>query len=376
MKLNYSTAQPRFGDRQRWLALVVICFGQLMIMLDSTIVNVALPAIQHDLHFTQANLTWVVNGYLIAYGSLLLLAGRAGDLIGRKRVFLAGVAVFTVASGLDGLAYDSTTLIAARLLRGLGGALSAGVILALIVTGFPKPDERAQAMSIFMFVIAGGGSLGLLAGGNRTQLVNWDWVFFINLALRVGPMLLGWWLIQAHRGPRFRQAVNTLCSIIVNPWELGPLDALIRPARGSLSRPRNPLCASAADGVHRPERRLLPQHLRGVPAVRNRGWHDVHAAHHDHDVRNSGRGCRCRIRRGERHDAGGWGIRPGRPGHDLVRPHARPPRAGTIVGGRADRRVSAWLRNRGSLCRGRPGHRPGGTALTSCCSPVPRSACT
>src|SRR6266852_1151319 len=138
MKLNYSTAQPRFGDRQRWLALVVICFGQLMIVLDSTIVNVALPSIQRDLHFTQANLTWVVTGYLI----------------GRKRVFLAGVAVFTVASGLDGLAFDSTTLIAARLLQGIGGAMSAGVILALIVTGFPKPQERAQAMSIFMFVIA------------------------------------------------------------------------------------------------------------------------------------------------------------------------------------------------------------------------------
>src|SRR5229473_4609855 len=109
MKLNYSKVQPRFGDRQRWLALVVICFGQLMILLDSTIVNVALPAIQHDLHFTQANLTWVVNGYLIAYGSFLLLAGRAGDLIGRKRVFLAGVVLFTAASVLSGFAYDPAT---------------------------------------------------------------------------------------------------------------------------------------------------------------------------------------------------------------------------------------------------------------------------
>src|SRR5216683_5891607 len=144
MKIHTSAIQPPASERRRWLALVVICFGQLMIVLDSTIVNVALPSIQRDLHFTQANLTWVVNGYLIAYGSLLLLAGRAGDLIGRKRVFLAGVAVFTVASGLDGLAFDSTTLIAARLLQGIGGAMSAGVILALIVTGFPKPQERAQ----------------------------------------------------------------------------------------------------------------------------------------------------------------------------------------------------------------------------------------
>ncbi len=216
MKLNYSTAQPRFGDRQRWLALVVICFGQLMIVLDSTIVNVALPSIQRDLHFTQANLTWVVNGYLIAYGSLLLLAGRAGDLIGRKRVFLAGVAVFTVASGLDGLAFDSTTLIAARLLQGIGGAMSAGVILALIVTGFPKPQERAQAMSIFMFVIAGGGSLGLLAGGTLTQLINWHWIFFINLPIGVGTMLLGSWLIEEHEGLGLNRGVDILGSLLVS----------------------------------------------------------------------------------------------------------------------------------------------------------------
>ena len=216
MKINTSTAIPRFGDRQRWLALVVICFGQLMIMLDSTIVNVALPAIQRDLHFTQANLTWVVNAYLIAYGSLLLLAGRAGDLLGRKRVFLAGVAVFTVASGLDGQAADSTTLIAARLLQGLGGALSGGVILALIVTGFPKPEERAQAMSIFMLVIAGGGSFGLLAGGTITQLINWHWIFFINLPIGVGTMLLGSWLIEQHEGLGLSRGVDVAGSLLVS----------------------------------------------------------------------------------------------------------------------------------------------------------------
>src|SRR6202165_5150823 len=216
MNSNISTRGARFGDRQRWLALVVICFGQLMIVLDSTIVNVALPAIQHDLHFSQANLTWVVNGYLIAYGSLLLLAGRAGDLIGRKKVFLAGVAVFTLASGLDGLAVDSTTLIAARLLQGLGGAMSAGVILALIVTGFPKPDERTQAMSIFMFVIAGGGSLGLLAGGTLTQVINWHWIFFINLPIGVGTMLLGWLLIEQHEGLGLSHGVGIAGSLLVD----------------------------------------------------------------------------------------------------------------------------------------------------------------
>src|SRR6202049_1332786 len=216
MKLNYSTAEPRFGDRQRWLALVVICFGQLMIMLDSTIVNVALPAIQRDLHFTQANLTWVVTGYLIAYGSLLLLAGRAGDLIGRKRVFLAGVAVFTVASGLDGLAFDSTTLIAARLLQGLGGALSGGAHHPRTATGSPKPQERAQAMSIFMLVVAGGGSLGLLAGGTLTQLINWHWIFFINLPIGVVTILLGWWLIGEHEGLGLSRGVDVVGSILVS----------------------------------------------------------------------------------------------------------------------------------------------------------------
>src|ERR1700694_3665050 len=129
MNSNNLITRAMLGDRRRWLALIVVCLGQLMIVLDSTIVNVALPAIQRDLHFTQANLTWVVNAYLIAYGSFFLSAGRAGALIGRKRVFLAGVAVFTVASGLDGLAADSTTLIAARLLQGLGGALLGGGVL-------------------------------------------------------------------------------------------------------------------------------------------------------------------------------------------------------------------------------------------------------
>src|SRR3982074_1592232 len=200
MKIHRSLYETQVSDRRRWLTLLVVCFGQLMIMVDATIVNVALPAIQRDLHFTPATLTWVVNAYLITYGSFLLVAGRAGDLIGRRKVFLAGVVVFTVASVLSGLGNDPATLIAARFLQGLGGALSAGVILALIVTGFPQPRERAQAMSVFTFVIAGGGSLGLLAGGMLTQMINWHWIFFINLPIGVGTFLLGWWLIDSIEG--------------------------------------------------------------------------------------------------------------------------------------------------------------------------------
>src|SRR5438094_8099772 len=164
MKILTSLIQKESDSRRRWLALVVVCFGQLMIMLDSTIVNVALPSIQHDLDFTQADLTWVVNAYLIAYGSFLLVAGRAGDLIGRKKVFLTGVVLFTLASVYAGFSQGATGLVIARFLQGQGGSLAGGVIIALIVTEFTQPAARAQAMSVFTFVIAGGGSIGLLAG--------------------------------------------------------------------------------------------------------------------------------------------------------------------------------------------------------------------
>src|SRR6266849_6056507 len=212
MKIHSSALRP---DPRRWLALVVICFGQLMIVLDSTIVNVALPSIQRDLRFTPAELTWVVNAYLITYGSLLLLAGRIGDLIGRKKVFLAGVVLFTAASVLSGFAQSPAALVIARFVQGAGGALSAGVILALIVTGFPKPGERAQAMSIFTFVIAGGGSLGLLAGGLLTESINWHWIFFINLPIGVATFMAGAALIDETAGAAVRQRVDVAGSVLV-----------------------------------------------------------------------------------------------------------------------------------------------------------------
>jgi len=194
---------------------VVVCMGQLMVMLDSTIVNVALPVIQRDLGFTPATLTWVVNSYLIAYGSFLLVAGRAGDLLGRRTIFLAGVFLFTAASVAAGLSHDMTTLIAARFLQGLGGSLSGGVIIALIVTGFPQPAERAQAMSVFTFVIAGGGSLGLLVGGVLTHWVTWPWIFFINVPIGVATLLLGAWLIDENRGLGLRHGVDVPGAILI-----------------------------------------------------------------------------------------------------------------------------------------------------------------
>ena len=178
--------QPQAGeDRRRWVALVVLCAGFLMIILDQTIVNVALPSIQSDLHFSQSNLAWVVNAYLIAFGGLLLLVGRLGDLIGRRRIFLAGLTLFTTASLLCGLADSQALLIGARFVQGIGGAMTAAVILGMIVTMFPKPSEQAKAISVYSFVAAAGGAVGLLMGGVLTQAINWHWIFFVNLPIGI-----------------------------------------------------------------------------------------------------------------------------------------------------------------------------------------------
>ncbi|HKO26143.1 MAG TPA: DHA2 family efflux MFS transporter permease subunit [Solirubrobacteraceae bacterium] len=172
-------------ERHRWIALVVLCAGFLMIILDQTIVNVALPSIQTDLHFSQSSLAWVVNAYLIAFGGLLLLVGRLGDLIGRRRIFLAGLTVFTAASLVCGLASDQAILIGARFVQGVGGAMTSAVILGMIVTMFPRPSEQAKAIGVYSFVAAAGGAIGLLAGGVLTQAINWHWIFFVNLPIGV-----------------------------------------------------------------------------------------------------------------------------------------------------------------------------------------------
>ena len=157
------------ANRNRWVALVVLCIGMLMIVLDQTIVNVALPSIQSDLDFSQSDLAWVVNAYLIPFGGLLLLAGRLGDLIGRKRVFLFGLAVFTGASLLCGLADSQAVLVGARFVQGIGGALTSAVILGMIVTLFPEPAERAKAIGVYSFVASAGASIGLLLGGSSSS---------------------------------------------------------------------------------------------------------------------------------------------------------------------------------------------------------------
>jgi EmrB/QacA subfamily drug resistance transporter len=215
------------GERRRWIALVVVCLGQLMMVLDVTIVNVALPSIQHDLRFTQASLTWVVNAYLITFGSFLLLAGRLGDLLGRKKVFLGGLATFTAASVLCGLAQDQAVLVAARFLQGIGGAASSAVIVALLVTGFPRPDERATAMSVYTFVVSGGGSIGLLAGGLLTESINWHWIFFINLPIGLLTLLLGAALVEENQGIGIGQGIDLLGSALVTVAMMAGVYAIV-----------------------------------------------------------------------------------------------------------------------------------------------------
>jgi EmrB/QacA subfamily drug resistance transporter len=203
------------SDRTRWWALVVVCLGMFMNSLDSSIVNVALPDIQHDLHFSQASLTWVVDAYLITFGSFLLMAGRLGDLVGRKKVFLAGVSLFTLSSVACGLANSQGVLIVGRFVQGLGGALSASVIIAIIVTEFPDHHERSKAMSAYIFVAIGGGSIGLLVGGVLTQAVNWHWIFFINVPIGITTMFLGRALILENEGLGVRNGVDVTGSVLV-----------------------------------------------------------------------------------------------------------------------------------------------------------------
>jgi EmrB/QacA subfamily drug resistance transporter len=215
MDVSTLSESDQQSDRRRWIALIVVCLAMLMNALDGSIVNVALPSIQRDLHFSQANLTWVIDAYLITFGSFLLMAGRLGDLVGRKRVFLIGVAVFTASSAVCGFSTSQSMLIAGRFVQGAGGALSSSVILAIIITEFPKTVERARAMSAYIFVAVGGGAVGLVVGGIISQTINWHWIFFINLPIGVVTFVLGRALIPENTGLGIRNGVDVVGSILV-----------------------------------------------------------------------------------------------------------------------------------------------------------------
>ena len=187
--------------RKRWLALLVLCFGDLMIVLDATIVNVALPSIRADLGFSETSLAWVVNAYLITFGGFLLLGGRLGDLFGHRRLFLIGLSLFTLASLACGLATSQEFLVGARAVQGLGGALVSVVALSLTMIMFTEPAERAKAMGIFGFVLSGGGTTGVLLGGVLTDLLSWNWIFLVNIPVGAAVVALSLVLLPAERGP-------------------------------------------------------------------------------------------------------------------------------------------------------------------------------
>jgi EmrB/QacA subfamily drug resistance transporter len=201
--------------KRRWLTLYILCAGMLMIILDATIVNVALPSIQDDLGFSQSNLAWVVNAYLIPFGGLLLLAGRLGDLISRRTIFLSGLAVFVIASLLCGVATTQGTLIGARFVQGVGGAMASAGILGMIVTMFPERSEQARAIGVYSFVAAAGASIGLLAGGIITEAISWHWIFFVNLPIGVFTALMASRLLERDRGKGLGHGADAPGAVLV-----------------------------------------------------------------------------------------------------------------------------------------------------------------
>jgi EmrB/QacA subfamily drug resistance transporter len=221
---------PQTDDRARWVALIVLCVGMLMIVLDVTVVNVALPSIQADLDFTQSILAWVVNAYLIAFGGLLLLGGRLGDIVSRRGVFLAGLAVFTVASLACGLAQTQEMLVAARFVQGIGGAMTSAVILGMIVTMFPEPADQAKAIGVYGFVASAGGSIGLLLGGVLTESINWHWIFFVNVPIAIVTAVLATRLLERDRGIGWGDGADVLGAVLVTSALMLAVYTIVAPA--------------------------------------------------------------------------------------------------------------------------------------------------
>src|SRR5258706_1996697 len=225
-----TTRNEMTKQTNRWLALYVLCAGMLMIVLDATVTNVALPSIQDHLGFSTPSLAWVVNAYLIAFGGLLLLAGRLGGLISRKRVFLAGLAVFTTASLVCGTAQSQAVLVAARFLQGGGGALTSAVILGMIVTMVPEPRDMAKAIGVYAFVASAGGAVGLLAGGVLTQLINWHWIFFVNIPIGLVTAVLASRLIPADKGIGLARGADLPGAVLVTSALMLGVYTIVKPA--------------------------------------------------------------------------------------------------------------------------------------------------
>jgi EmrB/QacA subfamily drug resistance transporter len=259
-----ATRRPPPVPRRLWLVLTVLSLGQFMALLDTTAVNVSLPSIQRDLHMSQISLSWVSNAYLVTLGACLLVAGRLGDLLGRKQVFITGLGVFTVASLLCGLARSDVVLVSFRFLQGVGAALECAMILGIIVNIFHEPAHRNRAISVYAFMTAAGGSIGLLIGGVVTASIGWHWIFFINIPIGVATVSVGLFVIDAHKGIGIRRGVDIPGAVMVtgagllavvgfveagyegwtSPLTLGPMVAAVALATGFVlleSRVANPL---------------------------------------------------------------------------------------------------------------------------------------
>lgn len=204
-----------FLREQRWASLLILCIGMLMIVLDNTVVNVALASMQKDLGFSQSALAWVVNAYMIGFAGLLLLGGRLGDLVGSKRVFLWGIAIFTLGSLACGAAFNGAFLVGARFVQGLGGALASAVILAMIFTSFTDEAQRAKALNLFSFTASAGGSVGLLIGGILTQLLNWHWIFLVNVPIGIAAFTYGMRILPSSSGAGLRAGADALGAALV-----------------------------------------------------------------------------------------------------------------------------------------------------------------
>lgn len=240
--LTQSPTRPARRTYSRWASLVVLCAGTLMTILDGNIVVVALPAIQNDLGFSGPGLAWVVNAYLIPFGGLLLLVGRLGDLVGRKRMFAAGLAVFTAASVLCGVATSQSLLIAARAVQGVGGAMASAVVLGMLVALFPEPREQARAIAVFSAVGAGGGALGTFLGGALTQALNWHWIFLINLPIGIVAWLAAVRVLAPEQGAGLGKGADYPGAALVT----GALMLSVYVIVGSGTRPLTPTLLLAA----------------------------------------------------------------------------------------------------------------------------------
>ena len=216
------------SESNKWVVLVLVCLAQFMVILDSTVVNVALPSIQTDLHLSEANLQWIVNAYTLVFGGFLLLGGRAGDLIGRKRLFLAGLVVFTVASLLNGLAVNEGMLIASRALQGLGAAFVSPAALSIISTTFAEGRERARALGVWAAIAIGGAAVGLILGGLLTQLLSWPWIFFVNVPVGIATFALALRLIPESRDEHAHRAFDVAGAVSVTGGLMALVYAIVK----------------------------------------------------------------------------------------------------------------------------------------------------